>query len=353
MYRRFYLVVECIERQNFLTYFPRPLISKKLVKEPLWLALFAHLVEKQVFGKDQLQQVLFALCRLDAWRVRNDLGSAQTVVFTLPGQACTPSLIPLLQAVFPCERHLFAYDACIPSVERALYWRRNNSSTTFDSLEFHNSITATTPLSSTSLTACIRTLADSLSKLPISLADTVETWMSSVNAFLEMKENEATNDYLPYVLKLSLIVNDESLQDTDGNKRRLALTNVLQFITGSRSRPLPQGVIDAAVESLPDVTSKLPILPSLSKKQCELVEDCVFQHKSILIENKTLMDTVMPQKEWTLKAAKKISGCACCAPDPDDMPEESSVAKKERASRARPKYVDGKMGFAFDPTQFG
>jgi hypothetical protein len=189
-------------------------------------------------------------------------------------------------------------------------------------------------------------LADSLSKLPISLADTVETWMSSVNAFLEMKENEATNDYLPYVLKLSLIVNDESLQDTDGNKRRLALTNVLQFITGSRSRPLPQGVIDAAVESLRDVTSKLPTLPSLSKKQRELVEDCVFQHKSILIENKTLMDTVMPQKEWTLKAAKKISGCACCAPDPDDMPEESSVAKKERASRARPKYVDGKMGFA-------
>jgi len=217
---------------------------------------------------------------------------------------------------------------------------------------FYNPITATTPMSRISLTASIRTLSDALAKLPITLADTTETWMSSVNAFFRMKEEEKTNDYLPYVLKLSLIVNDETL-DGDESLRRLALTNVLQFVTGSRSRPIPSVVLDAAVESLRDFCTNLPLLPTMLPKQCALIEDTVFQHKSILIENKTLMDTVMPQKEWTLKAAKKISGCACCAPDEDDVHEESNVAKKERASRARPKYVDGKMGFAFDPTQFG
>ena len=287
------------------------------------------------------------------------LGSAKTVAFVLPGQACTPVLLSLLQAVFPCERHLFAYDGCISSIKRALEWRRGGTinmmgiidNTTTTTIPFHNSITATTPMSRTSLTASIRTLADKLAKLPIQLADTTETWMSSVDAFFQMKENEATNDYLPYVLKLSFLVNDESL-DTPDSTRRLALTNVLQFVTGSRSRPVPETVLDAAVESLRDFTNNMQPLPSLTRNQCALIEDCVFQHKSILIENKTLMDTVMPQKEWTLKAAKKISGCACCAPDEDEEEELSNVAKKE-ANRSRPKYVDGKMGFAFDPTQFG
>jgi hypothetical protein len=274
----------------------------------------------------------------------------------LPGQACTPALVPLLQAVFPCERHVFAYDACIASVQRALQWQqaKNNTSsaeTESGSIEFHNVITATTPMSSTSLTASIKTLASILAKLPITLADTTETWMTSVDAFFQMKELENTNDYLPYVLKLSLIYNEDDL-DTPNSLRRLALQNVLQFITGSRSRRIPSQVMDAAVESLRDFTTadKKSALPTISKANKALMEDAVFQHKSILIENKTLMDTVMPQKEWSLKAAKKISGCACCAPEEGDEEEESNVAKKERN---RPKYVDGKTAFAFDPTQFG
>lgn len=274
------------------------------------------------------------------------IGATKTVAFVLPGQACTPALVPLLQSIFPCERHVFAYDSCTSSVKRALLWQKNNNHSTAETnngtIEFHDCITATTPLSSTSLTASIKTLADSLSKLPIQLADTTETWMTSVHAFLQMKENERVNEYLPFVLKLSLL--------SDDSTKRLALQNILQFITGSRSRPLSPQVMDAAVESLRDFQENQAPLLELSPEETRQIEDCVFQHKSILIENKTLVDTVVPQKEWTLKAAKKISGCACCAPDEEDEEEESSVAKRERN---RPKYVDGKTAFAFDPTQFG
>jgi hypothetical protein len=182
------------------------------------------------------------------------------------------------------------------------------------------------------------------------MADTTETWMASVDTFLTLKAEESTNEYLPYVLKLSLLM-DNSLE----SDRRMALTNVLQFVTGSRSRPIPEAVLDAAVESLRDLTTVSPELPTFSVRHRTQIEDCVFHHKGILIENKTLLDTVLPQKEWTLKSAKKMTGCACCAPEEDDEEETSAAADMTMpgAFAMRPKYVDGKSGFAFDPTQFG
>ena len=54
------------------------------------------------------------------------------------------------------------------------------------------------------------------------------------------------------------------------------------------------------------------------------IEDCTFAHKMILIGDKTLPDTVIPKKEWSLKAAKKMTSCACCFPGEED--EEGSDA---------------------------
>ena len=85
------------------------------------------------------------------------------------------------------------------------------------------------------------------------------------------------------------------------------------------------------------------------------MEDCVFRHKSILLGDKTLLDTVLPSKEWTLKAAKKISGCSCCAPEDDEEDEDgatNSDGVDQSLALPQSTYVDGKAKFAFDPSKF-
>jgi hypothetical protein len=328
-----------------------------VIRQPLWMVLLANIVEKRVIISSthaNLQKIVFGLCRLEAWRVRDQVGAvARTVVFTLPGQACTPALAPLLQAAFPCERHLFVYDGCVRSVQRALLAYHHTNSNSCTTGGFDNIITATTPLSPF---LQVKNLQESLSKLPLSMANTTETWMRSVDTFLTLKADESTNEYLPYVLKLSLFL--------EGEDNRLALTNVLQFVTGSRSRPISEAVLDAAVESLRDVLCRNDslrhaelLLPPMTLHHRTRIENCVFLHKGILIENKTLLDTVLPKKEWSLKSAKKVSGCACCGPEEEDDDDDDEMliggTALPGAFATRPKYVDGKAGFAFDPTKFG
>lgn len=81
---------------------------------------------------------------------------------------------------------------------------------------------------------------------------------------------------LPLCAKLSLLM--EGLPD-DGEKR-LALTNVLQFVTASRLRLIPEAVMDDAVESVRDLTITSPEAPTISGHQMAKVEDCVFCHQN-------------------------------------------------------------------------
>jgi hypothetical protein len=99
----------------------------------------------------------------------------------------------------------------------------------------------------------------------------------------------------------------------------------------------------------------------------------VFCHKGILIETKTLPDTVQPAEHWTLRAARRGGGCACCAEeeeiermvagwDDGDGGDDGGGGREERAGTTAPLrqpskpastgYVDGKTTFAFDPTKF-
>jgi len=97
-----------------------------LVHEPIWMLALAHLISDSpnAIPKEKLIKVVFALCRLEAWRVRDDVGESRSVVFTLPGQNVTSSLLPLLQVAFPCERHVFAYHNATDSVGRAALLRK-------------------------------------------------------------------------------------------------------------------------------------------------------------------------------------------------------------------------------------
>lgn len=366
-----------------------------VLSEPLWMANLARIAEARIFSNSKLETMIFALCRLDAWAIRDQAKSSHTVMITLPGQSTVATLLPLVQAVFPEDRHVFAYNGCAASVdlgmrESSKFGRGTVLRTELGSViskVAENPIRNTTPLPSNSpLTKSVLNLEKALANLPIAQARGVESWMSSVDAFFKLKDDEQKNGYLPYVLKLSFLTNPvgDFAPATDSF---WSLSSLLQFVTGTRSRPVADGTMDAGREFLKDYNRDHVDPPTLGISEAEnaSIENCVFQHKSILIGNKTLKDTVLPTQHWTLKQASR-AGCSCCGPDPYDEQEEeedeseeqaaggggmrvagvdmsvpgafASVLNKESASSTAPApapapaYVDGKMSFAFDPTKF-
>ena len=104
----------------------------------------------------------------------------------------------------------------------------------------------------------------------------------------------------------------------------------------------------------------------LTQDEKILIEKSVFTHKSILIGEKTLLDTVQPKEDWSLKAAKKLKSCMCClepgqGDDEDESDDdgegkcettENARSETDQSNAGRSKYVDGKAQFAFDPTMF-
>ena len=361
---------------------------KALIKEPAWMTTLAYLIELKIIPTTKMERILLGLCRMSAWAERETIGNNRTVVFTLPGQSCTANLLPLLQNAFPSERHVFAYDGCVNSVYRGVMMRKNFEPSATTSMP--GDITATTPISRLNN---IRNYASVLAALPANHADTVETWMSSVDTFLRLKENEAKNGYLPFVCRMGFLMGQTGkLGNGDVDQTELALKNVLQYITGSKSRTLKDEMMDAAKSALLDARDCDPVLlddkagKRFTEQQKVLIEACVFAHKGILIGDKTLLDTVQPKTHWSLKAAKKLTSCACCFPgqgedenEDGDEDEDENIDSSDNAismsipgaftnnesqrsgtrlrsssgfGRKKETYVDGKTSFAFDPSKF-
>lgn len=304
-------------------------------------------------------------------------GDARTVLFTVPGQAVTPILLPLLQAAFPEDRHVFAYQSCVASIERALslrsqYKRATVPTSLEEAFSYAGPFSSSDPTRLTtpmrcSLTRSVLGLSEALKSLRLYHADIAEAWMASVDTFFKLKDEETTNGYLPYTLKLDLLLGDPSGSLEEDSQRYNSLRSLLQFVTGCRSRPLPDGAMDAAKEWLRDFAQQnkasVDNQSKLAPAEHKAVENCAFMHKSILIQDKTLKDTVLPSKHWTLKQAAK-RGCSCCAPEEEDEDEEETVTRgnattfgssrdgEQDGGMSNGNYVDGKASFAFDPTKF-
>ena len=237
----------------------------------------------------------------------------------------------------------------------------------------------------------LRKIGGVLSSMPAEHAGIGESWLASVDTLIRLKADEAENGYLPFVCRLGFLLGRTGgLGDgAGGDKSELALTNVLQYVTGSRSRPLADGVLDAAREVLRDIREEVEssASPTLTDGEKKAIDNLAFEHKSVLIQDKTLPDTVQPSREWSLKAAKKLQGCACCGPEDEDDEEEDgnwdggrmkggaeigggtiegSGAKRDmsvpgavglgisqrRVDSSKCDFVDGTKAFAFDPTKF-
>ena len=366
-----------------------------VVSEPLWMVQMARLVEASVLALPKIQKLFFALCRLDAWSVRHEVGDAKTVMFTLPGQAVVATLLPLVQSAFPEDRHIFAYDGCVASVKRGIYAERiYKRSGLLPSLEpiirgmCQDPVRINTPLPSNSplshdvsLGGRGGSLERSLAKVPLQQARIVETWIGSVDAYFKLKNEESTNGYLPYCFKLGFLADDPVGNFEVGTDSYWSLHSFLQYVTGCQGRAIPEGAMDAAKEWIKDYNlaqaveqTKIEKAVVFSEHERTMIENCCFQHKQILIGNKTLQDTVLPKEHWTMKQSSR-NGCSCCGPDPyDQMEEEEGESKSDDAMAnnfgmekssmtktgssgnpfsSKPKgYVDATQVFAFDPTRF-
>lgn len=318
----------------------------------------------------QYERIIFALCRLDAWRVRDSIGTSRTVLFSLPGQSCIPVLLPLIQIVFVHDRHVFVYDGCCSSVEYGMALQKQYGSSyrqhtpNEDNWEEVSSsprvVTSNFPMAPL---RHIRELSESLAKVNGCQASIIESWMASVDTFLDMKSREKKNFYAPFVCQMSFLMMRSVFGKTD-DVSEMALKNVLQYITGSKSRALPSGVMTEALSCL----SEMRCIFQTAVKGCELsvtekalIEACVFTHKAILLGDKTLMDTVQPKEDWSLKAAKKLKSCLCCSPEDEDEENDNGEMPKSkidmnlagpRSQKTALKYIDGKAQYAFDPTKF-
>eukprot|EP00571_Detonula_confervacea_P004472 CAMPEP_0172325472 /NCGR_PEP_ID=MMETSP1058-20130122/54113_1 /TAXON_ID=83371 /ORGANISM="Detonula confervacea, Strain CCMP 353" /LENGTH=578 /DNA_ID=CAMNT_0013042023 /DNA_START=146 /DNA_END=1879 /DNA_ORIENTATION=- len=354
------------------------------ISNPAWMTSLALLVSKinktHYITTQQFERIIFSLCRLDAWRVRDSIGTSRTVLFSLPGQACVPLLLPLIQKVFVHERHVFVYDGCCHSVEMGMALRNQYGSSYRQQAakeEWEEVSASPKVITSTFSMAPLRfnrELPGTLANLNGVQASIVESWMASVDVFLDMKSKEKKNFYTPFVCRMGFLMKRSGIGNGDGrDMSELALKNVLEYITGSKSRALPDEVMTKALSSLTVMRTKFEDAVKGSKLNAGekiLIEKCVFANKAILIGEKTLLDTVQPKEDWSLKAAKKLKSCMCCIPGEGDEEEEDEDGDSDDGEGSKPKegmnmsapgafatktrsnYIDGKAQFAFDPTMF-
>lgn len=149
-----------------------------------------------------------------------------------------------------------------------------------------------------------RELYESLSKINGVQASIVEAWMASVDTFLDMKSKEKKNYYTPFVCRMGFLMKRSGIGNGDGTSdlSEMALKNVLEYITGSKSRSLPSEVMNNAISCLEEMRTQYEDAvkgSELSSNDKILIEKCVFAHKSILIGEKTLLDTVQPKNDWS------------------------------------------------------
>ena len=222
-----------------------------------------------------------------------------------------------------------------------------------EALRMPSWVTSSAPISQLK---SIRKLGDALADLPADQAGIIEAWMASIDAFLKLKEEERTNKYTPFVCRMGLIMGRTGLGNLASNKveelNELALINLLQYVSGSRSRPLKDETVVAAKKALEEIKSKCvddsEPFKQFSHDEKKLLEACCFLHHGILIGDKTLMDTVQPQKEWSLKAARKLQSCACCDPEEEEEEDEDDInTNKSAAGDSETGKVDMTMPGAF------
>lgn len=215
------------------------------------------------------------------------------------------------------ERHVFVYDGCCHSVEmgtalRKQYgasYRQQPAEELWEEVSASPKvITSTFPMKPLRYN---RELPGTLANLNGVQASIVESWMASVDTFLDMKSKEKKNFYTPFVCRMGFLMKRSGIGNGNGSDlSEVALKNALQYITGSKSRALPEEVMAEAISCLNEMRTKFEDVVKgneLNADEKILIEKSVFAHKAILIGEKTLLDTVQPKEDWSRKLSTVCS----------------------------------------------
>jgi hypothetical protein len=331
-------------------------------QNPAWIVQLALLLaasQDDATSHQALQQCLYSFCCLESCFLRaTDTASHNTMMYTIP-TSIIPIVLPVLHDLFPDDRHVFLYTGCMQTLSRKspvivpedephtfhsivawmapIYMQsqdRKGSSSMFSSGEGGGHVRP-------------EALYRAMTQLPLALASHTECWMAALDTLL-VRQKQKGISFLPYVCKVDYLLPSSS----DVTSRRWSVRSLLQYVTGTKSREMAPETLDAAcrwLEELPPPTTVAPWQRA--------VENVVFQHKLILLPNKTLVDTVRPSEHWTLKQSAKLGGCSCCGPNDDEEEEVvGSAAPRDVLFGINPVktrgFVDGKTAFAFDPSQF-
>lgn len=278
-----------------------------------WLLPVACAASTDILSLPSTTSVLQTLFNLTSLSIDP---SIKTVAFVLPSLSTISPLLRPLKLAFGHDRQVFAYSSC-------------SSATTFP-----QSTPKSVPISTMSHIS--PQLPPLLSLLPSTTSNVVESWLSAVDAFTRLKEEKVGRanpvEYLPFVLKFEILTNS-----------MLSLQNVIQFITGRKSRPFDASTVTAMTAIWEkwriQWKAKIDVKPSTKV----LISEIVFCHKSILLDNKTLPDTCQPAEGWSLKAARKTVGCSCCAEE-EDSDEENGNFENDSDNKGE-NWNDGKLGF--------
>jgi len=260
------------------------------VLTPMWMAALAFIIEQDKSTAESLDIILKALCKMEVKRVKDleQIPKSRTVLFNLPGQAVVPVLLPALQRIFPCQRHIFVYDACESSVNRSLALASKE--------EYNLYCPASTQAAiGSSMAKNVTNYSKRLTELPEAIANSVVSWMASVDTYLILKANEKKNEYSPFVLRLEYL-----LAQSEGNEiSNVCLRKVMEFVMGSGSRPLLEETLKSSRSTLRSVregqpNSEFVDTVVLSESSKVAIKRCVSCHQGIQFGDSILIGSFKP-----------------------------------------------------------
>ena len=154
--------------------------------------------------------------------------------------------------------------------------------------------------------------------------------------------------FAPFILRLAFV--------SDPATREATLSQLLQFVfvgspaaavalnpNSSSSLATPPDALAtamAAVEAMEAISAtdksgwwhRLICRASVSEKERSALAALCFVHKRLLLADKVLLDTVLPESgaRWKLRTKPK-GGCGCCAPEDDGTSDATTAPPKEVA----------------------
>jgi hypothetical protein len=250
-----------------------------VIHEPAWMFTLAFLVQVKAMDIDALEKVLFALCKLSVQSIGGKVGERfNTVAFTLPGQSSVPTVLPLLQKIFPHERFIFSYNQCFESIQLALNLSATelinkgveNSIYSIPEISMSRSVTSSIPLTPLSM----KEFVSQSSSMSQKVASIFTSWMGSMKTMDRLKRKEGIFRF--HVGEITSI--NASTPESDVASK-VQLHALLKFVTGSAAdSELDFNIEDAACSIMMDlaliIDDDAKFTTSISPKEEKAIETC-------------------------------------------------------------------------------